>query len=769
MNNKYPGFNFFLFFLLLFSSLRSDVIARLIKVEGKVFFKRLGMETFSEKAKPGTAIVNGDQIKIGDEGYAAVIYIDDRSIIKIKENTKFSFMDSPNTRTIDLVYGTLLNKVNKEKRTKSFRIQTPVSVASVKGTEFAAIVSQKGIEQFICKEGFFEVLNMISGQTVNVGPGEKAFSNATGDLVQAVASPKDYPQDPELEDNIEFELEEILESQKIEAQQQNAPPELEPEIEPAEKPEVENETQFEEETLENMNQDEIFEDNENTQSEIPSAGPPTKPFSLGLGIGSATLDGVLYNQLALRPEFYFWKIGIGLDLILYIDNEGNIAPIVKDKWDINNDPSLILDKILYIKYGQNTDPSWFKYGSLEGLTLGYGGLVNNYSNMMEFPSVRRVGINGGFSIGSISGEVFVSNFKDIERGGTLSGFRLSYKFSDELPLSFGLNYVVDANMFSAMKDKDNDSYPDIFDDFPKDSSMWNDTDGDGYPDPGNGITVPADLIDIDANGNNILDVNEEEIFLKATPFSLKNNKAVASGFSFDIGYPIFKNQTISLDIFSEFNSLHFPSVKNISRIERKGNGITIPGIRSSIFGIFNLSLEYRLVKDSYIPQFFDQAYDLNRVVISTKNDTLLISDSTIVQTKDMMVFGEYEVDDSGTSSSGLYGSAGLKLFDLVNFSASYTNMKQDTLEIKSFTAFLNLNTDNIPKINAAMAYYQRNNEPNPFDFKNASENTIMGYRIGYELSRGVSLIWDFKQYYRDDGTGKLKPIKQTTIETAFNF
>ena len=156
-------------------------------------------------------------------------------------------------------------------------------------------------------------------------------------------------------------------------------------------------------------------------------------------------------------------------------------------------------------------------------------------------------------------------------------------------------------------------------------------------------------------------------------------------------------------------------------------------------------------------------------MISTKPDPLSGSDLTIVQTKDMMVFGDYEVDDSGSSSNGLYSSAGLYLFNLVNFSASYTNMTQDTLEIKSFTAFLNLNTDNIPKINSAMAYYQRNNEPNPFDFKNASENTIMGYRIGYELSRGVSLIWDFRQYYRDDGTGDLKPIKQTTIETAFNF
>ena len=206
---------------------------------------------------------------------------------------------------------------------------------------------------------------------------------------------------------------------------------------------------------------------------------------MGLGIGSATLDGVLYNQLALRPEINIWKIGIGLDLILYIDNEGNIAPIVQEQWDIINDPSLILDKILYINYGQKTDPGWFKYGSLEGVTLGYGGLVNNYSNMMEFPSVRRVGINGGLNIGPVTGEVFISNFKDMERGGTLSGVRLSYKISDDLPLSIGINYVADANMFSSMKDTDDDTYP----------------------------------------------------------------KAMASGFSFDIGYPVINSKAISLNIY----------------------------------------------------------------------------------------------------------------------------------------------------------------------------------------------------------------------------
>ena len=50
-------------------------------------------------------------------------------------------------------------------------------------------------------------------------------------------------------------------------------------------------------------------------------------------------------------------------------------------------------------------------------------------------------------------------------------------------------------------------------------------------------------------------------------------------------------------------------------------------------------------------------------------------------------------------------------------------------------------------------------------------NTVLGYRLGYEVSEGVSVIWDFRQFYRDDGTGtdKLEPVKQTTIETAFDF
>ena len=753
--------SFIITLLLFLPQLQADVIARLIKVEGNVYFKRMGMETFSEKAKTGAAILNGDAIKVGETGFGAIIYLDDKTILKIRENTKFSFMETQNTRTVDLTHGTLLNNVKSEGRTKSFRIQTPVSVASVKGTQFAAIVSQAGVDQFIGKEGLFEVLNMVSGETVSVGPGQKAISNATGNLVQAPASPEDYPNDPEVEEYQEPDVEDVDESSD-EATQEKSPetpatPEKLKSVESEEAPETPEEP-------EQIQPEEARELEETPDIPEESAGgTPPKQFGMGLGIGSVTLDGVLYNQLALRPEINIGKVGIGLDLVVYMDNEGNMR---NDEWDIENDPGLLLDKILFIRYGKKTDPAWIKYGSIEGLTLGYGGLMNNYSNMMEYPSVRRVGVNTGFNIGPVGGELFLSNIKDMSRGGTVTGLRAAYTVSDDLPISIGVNFITDANMFSGLKDKDGDSYPDVFDDFPDDSTLWNDTDGDGWPDPGHGSNVLDSLIDIDADGDNIIDADEDisDINLKATPFSLKDNTASTTGLSFDIGYPVLRSDAISLMIYAEYNTLKFPAVSTVDSIfirkDRSGSGISVPGIRSTLFGILNLSLEYRIINGSYVPQFFDQAYDLNRVVTST------LDNQTIIRTKDMSVFQDY---NDSTSSSGLFGSAGLNLFNLVDFSASYANMKADTTELKSFTSFLNLNTDNIPKISSAMAYYQRNNDDDPFDFENPSENTIMGYRVGYEMSKGVSLIWDFRQFYRDDGTGELEPIKQTTIETSFNF
>lgn len=738
---------FIILFLIFNAFVFAEDIARVMKAKGGVFLKPLGSSTFNISVKPGQAISNGDAIHIGDKGFAVVIFLDDRSVVKIKSNTEFQFVESPSTRTLNIEYGTILNNVQKEGREKTFRVETPVSVASVKGTEFACIVDPSGVDTFIGKSGQFDVFNQISGVTIPVGPGQKVISNSLGQLIPAPAQPGDYPDDPEEEDaettEEEVQEEEVEEEIKVEEEK---PEEIKiEEIKPV-KPE---------EKIEKEKKPEVKKPEK--EAEIPDKEP--KPYKMGLGIGSATIDGQIYNQLALRPELSFGKLGIGFDIVVYIDSEGNFR---KDEWDEASD---FFDKILYVRWAQKTDPFWFKFGALSEVTLGYGGLISGYSNMMEFPSVRRVGLNTGLNRGPIGTEIFLANVKDFKRGGTLLGLRGTYKISKTFPLKIGLNYVTDLNQFSGLKDKDGDDYPDVFDDFPGDKHLWNDTDGDGLADKDTGGDQEPEIgWDIDGDGDNVLDSEQDGgANLKPLPFSLKENKASVQAFTLDLGYPLLNNSMIALEVFMEYNKLIFPAVSgdDFKREKREGTGITIPGLRANLFKFLNVSFEYRIKKNFFVTHFFDQSYDLNRVTAIYDDQ----SQEAQVKTKDQFLFSN---PDAGLDAKGFYGSVSAGLFNLASFSAAYGSMKAGEKEFNSFSASLTINAENIPKLSVAQAYYIRNNDENPFDFGDPSENTILGYRLGYEISKGVSLIWDFSQYYRDTGAG-LEPIKQTTIETAFDF
>lgn len=730
----------------------AESIARVMKAQGEVTIKRLGGTDFSEAAAPGAAINNGDALKVGELGFAVVVFIDDRSVIKVKEKSEFEFVDSETSRTLKIENGTLINNIATQGRTKAFRIETPTSVASVKGTEFTAIINSIfGVDQFLGTSGLIEVLNLISQQLVTIGAGQKAISNIAGALIQAPALPNEYPSDPDVE----------------------------PTPEPGEEPVEEGEEEVDEtQPDEGVTPDETMPAPEEAVPPEESAEPGAESlFGFGLGIGSVTIDGVIYNQFALRPEFSFGKLGVGLDIVLYIDNEGNIR---KDDWDVMNDPTVIMDKIMYLSWAKKGDPFWVRFGTLPSVTLGYGGLLNGYSNMMEYPSVRQLGLNLGIQLmNKLNTEIFLSNIKDIIRGGTLIGARASYKLSDALPITIGANMVVDINQFSGLKDLDGDDVPDVFDAFPDiefelpgiyPSGAYNlnpgdvlkgnkydiDTDGDGIPDE----------IDYDRDGDGLTDqypddptkVFDPSFTPDPDPFNKKESKASIIGLAADVGYPIFSNNIIAIDVYSEFNQLIVPEVTGAqySRPSKTGTGITIPGIKLALFKMVQLNVEYRIKSGYFVPRFFDQSYDISRVM------TVPVGTTTAILTKDQLVL----TDD--TSLSGYFGSAGWDIFGFANVSASYANMKSETATVRSFTAVVGLNTDWIPKLSQAAAYYIRNNDANPFDFKNPSVNTIFGYQLGYEISSGVSLIWNFSQFYRDTGDG-LKPVRQTTIETAFNF
>ena len=119
---------------------KKESIARVMSLTGDVMLKPAGSSIFSTVVKPGFGINNGDSIRTGETGFAVIIYIDDRSVVKIRDNTEFQFIDTPSTRTIDIKQSTLISSavdlvfdIFSSRGTKTFIVSTPVSVAGVKG------------------------------------------------------------------------------------------------------------------------------------------------------------------------------------------------------------------------------------------------------------------------------------------------------------------------------------------------------------------------------------------------------------------------------------------------------------------------------------------------------------------------------------------------------------------------------------------------------------------------------------------------------------
>ena len=86
---------------------------------------------------------SGDAVRVGPKSFCMVIFLDDKSILKIREDTEFQFVDTENTRSIDIQFGKILSDVKKEKK-KDFRVETPVSVASVKRDSVLGCHQQDG-------------------------------------------------------------------------------------------------------------------------------------------------------------------------------------------------------------------------------------------------------------------------------------------------------------------------------------------------------------------------------------------------------------------------------------------------------------------------------------------------------------------------------------------------------------------------------------------------------------------------------------------------
>ena len=188
---------FIIVYTFVLSPLLADKIAVATKVKGLVEIMAVGTDEFSN-LKAGTILSDGDKIRTGRSGFAAIIFIDDKSTLKLKGDSEAVITGQRSaasiSKKINMDQGTVRATIKKQN--VDFVIQTPTSVASVKGTDFWLVSDPESGDQVIGIEGIISLVNSETGEEVDVTSGLSATSTPDGNLAVNETDLGSIPEDP---------------------------------------------------------------------------------------------------------------------------------------------------------------------------------------------------------------------------------------------------------------------------------------------------------------------------------------------------------------------------------------------------------------------------------------------------------------------------------------------------------------------------------------------------------------------------------------------
>ncbi len=493
-----------------------------------------------------------------------------------------------------------------------------------------------------------------------------------------------------------------------------------------------------------LNDDDMFPGDEFWEEEVhPTADDPF--YNVNGVVGAINIDGNIYSQVRLRPELNIWKFGLGLDIDLLIDSDGQVR---REDWDEWQD---FVGKIIYLRFADRKSPFYFKTGSIPDYTLGHGLIFDDFSNMLQYPAFKNIGGYMGVNTKYAGFEIYTHNvFKNEILAGRINATPLRVL---NLPLlknlSLGLNVGMDRNQYGRYPDSDEDGYPDVYDKFPDDDTAWLDSDDDGVP----------DNADYDLNGNSIIDHPDQnpavdvifpgiEGYYPNYPFDTEVYPDIATPYpddkpiyvySADYELPIVNSKHLSLSNYGEY-----------AMIQDYGNGLIFPAF-SAKFLIFDAKLELRNFSDRFLPGYFDHLYEAKRseVVYELPDDNgrrnyYLVS-------KDRML-------DAVKPTTGWFGYVRAELFHMLYFKLAYQDMYgDDMVHGKSLWMKLGVVQDYIPKLKEATLYYSQTNvDYIDLTALRNSQSHLVG-RLVYGISSNVDLVGKYTEHYTDlNNDGQIK-------------
>ena len=178
--------NILLTILILTSSIfSSETIGLVMKQKGNVDYVPYDKNKKNKKLNISESLFNQDLIKTGKDGFTKFVYLDDGSAIKVHKNSEVYVQGDVEKRNIvkqiNVSTGKLKLDVKRGQLTE-FKITTPTSVASIKGTRFWIDVNGEKGDIFYGLSGVVEIINSVTGKKVNLTENTTVTSLPDGKL-----------------------------------------------------------------------------------------------------------------------------------------------------------------------------------------------------------------------------------------------------------------------------------------------------------------------------------------------------------------------------------------------------------------------------------------------------------------------------------------------------------------------------------------------------------------------------------------------------------
>ena len=186
------------------SQAAGDFVAVVIKAKGKVTITRPG-ENRSWKGEKGMVLRSGDRIETGIASFCAIKFLDDKSLLRIKEKSECVVEGKKEQGRIDknifVEVGSFFASIFKQRG--QFLITTPTSVASVKGTKFWTIQERNGPTTYIGIEGLIDISNKGGRILLRAGQTGIVKDNQTPPVAR-LTNPDEVPMEEEGDEGRQF-------------------------------------------------------------------------------------------------------------------------------------------------------------------------------------------------------------------------------------------------------------------------------------------------------------------------------------------------------------------------------------------------------------------------------------------------------------------------------------------------------------------------------------------------------------------------------------